>query len=189
MGKIKEFSNFIERIFESSQLQVAAGAIRKAFQEEIFLNADEIHKYLKNMAIVWENWKKDSGTDFINRFIEDKGGDIFINWLSNIFNFESKQLEVDCPRGPSSVDSILQISYNFSKDELKAISELLLNNGIETPEDEVARTLFLEAIKSISETFSKIIGQPYNIFTSEVNMTKKKGNLKIDYKGAGRVTQ
>lgn len=189
MVKLEKFSNFIERILESSHLQIAAGAIRKAFKEEIFLNADEIHKYLNELKIIWENWKKKSKTDFISRFVEEKGPLIFIPWLSRIFNFEAKQIEVNCPRGPSSVDSLLEVSYTFTKNELKAISNLLVKHGIEAQEDEVARTLLIEAIKSISDTFSQIIGQPYNIFTSDVNMIKKKGNLKIEYKGAGRVTE
>ena len=90
--------------------------------------------------------------------------------------------------GSSSISSLLEITYTYTKKEIKAIKALLLKHGIETPEDEVARTLFIEAIKSISGNFSKIIGQPYNIFTSEVNKSMKKRNLEIEYKGAGRVT-
>ncbi|HUX97913.1 MAG TPA: hypothetical protein VMV49_00020 [Candidatus Deferrimicrobium sp.] len=185
----QKLSNFIIRILDSSQLQVAAGAIQKAFKEEIFLNAEEVHKYLKKMEEVWDDWKKESDTDFISRFIEERGPYIFVMWLSEIFPFEFKQLEASFPRGPSSVDSLLEVIYNYSKDELKIIKDLLIKYGIEAEEDQVATTLFVEAIKSISDNFSKVINQSYKIFTSSVDLTNKRGNLKIDYKGAGRVVQ
>ncbi|MHA1129268.1 MAG: hypothetical protein ACTSQI_09940 [Candidatus Helarchaeota archaeon] len=185
----EKFSNFIERIFESSELQIAAGAIQKAFQEEIFLNADEIHKYIKNMKEVWNNWKSSSKTDFISHFIEETGDKIFLIWLSNIFNFEHKQIEIKCLRGPSSVDSLFEISYNYNKKELKIIVDLITKYNLDASEEDVARTIFIEAIKSISDILSKIINQSYNIFTSEVNIIKKKGTITIEYRGAGRVTE
>ena len=189
MGKKEKFRNFIERIFESSQLQIAAGAIQKAFREEIFLNAEEIHKYLKKMKVLWENWKKKSKTDFISYFMDDLGSMVFMAWLSEIFSFDLKQIEINCPRGPSSVDSLLEITYNFSKNELKTVKDLLVEHDIDGEEEKVARTLLIEAVKSISDTFSKIIGQPYKIFTSDVELSKKRGGLRVSYKGAGRVTE
>ncbi|NVM55988.1 MAG: hypothetical protein HWN66_19985 [Candidatus Helarchaeota archaeon] len=189
MVKLEKFYNFIERILESSHLQIAAGAIQQAFREEIFLNAEEIHRYLKRMKILLENWKKESKTDFISRFIEDLGSILFKTWLSEIFSFELKQIEVNCPRGPSSVDFLLGISYYYNKNELKIIRDLLIKHDINSQEDEVARTLFVEAIKSITDTFSKIIGQPYKIFTSNVDLIMKRGVLQILYEGAGRVIE
>jgi hypothetical protein len=183
----EKIHNFIVRILDSSHLQVAAGAIQKAFKEEIFINAEEVHKYLKKMEEVWNDWKKASDTDFISRFIEERGPYIFGLWLSEIFPFEFKQLEANFPRGPSSVDSLIEVNYNYSKDELKIIKDLLIKYGIEAEEDQVATTLFVEAIKSISDNFSKVINQSYKIFTSSVDLTKKRGNLIIEYKGAGRV--
>lgn len=187
MAEKEKFSNFIVRILESSHLQIAAGLIQKAFKEEIFINAEEIHKYVTQMTTFWEQWKKKSGIDFISRFIEDLGSTVFTGWLSSIYPFNVTRIEVHCPRGPSSVDSILQISYQFDKNELKIINNLLLEHSIAAQEADVAKTLFIESIKSISDVFSQIIKQPYKIFTSEVNMIKKKGFLQVEYKGAGRV--
>jgi len=189
MGKYERFYNFIERIFESSHLQIAAGAIQKAYREEIFLNAEEIHQYIKKMKKLWETWKSKSKIDFISRFVEELGSIVFISWLSEIFAFNAKQIRTACLRGPSSVDSLLEILYLFDKDELKIIKELINKHKIDGQEDKVARTLFIEAIKAISESFSRVIEQPYKIFTSEVDILKKRGTLEIKYKGAGRVIE
>ena len=189
MGKKERLENFIERIFESSHLKIEAGAIQKAFQEEIFLNAEEVHKYIKNMQEVWNNWKLSAETTVVSKFIEEMGGYIFIIWLSDVYPFNLKKIEANCPSGVSAVDSRLHVAYTFDKNELKIIRSLLDKHSIEAQEDVVARTLIVEAIKSISGTFSKIIQQSYKIFTSDVILVPGKGTVRVQYAGAGRVVK
>jgi hypothetical protein len=189
MAKKEKFRNFITRILESSKLKIEAGSIQKAFQEEIYINAEEVHKYIKNMEQMWESWKKLSQIDFISRFLEELGPPIFASWLSEVFPFDFEQIRAQCPKGPSSEDALLEILYDFDKDELRIIKDVLIAHWINEPEAQVAQTLFIEAVKSISEIFSKIIKHPWKIFTSNVNLTKEGNNLKIHYSAAGRVVK
>jgi hypothetical protein len=189
MSKNERFRNFIGRILQSSKLRIEAGSLQKAFQDEIYLNAEEAHKFVKNMEQMWESWKKLSSIDFISRFIEDLGPPLFASWLSEVFPFDFEQIRARCPDSPSTEDVLLDISYEYSKDELGIIKDTLIAHWINISEDQVAQILFIEAIKCISEVFSLIINEPFKIFTSNVNLVRDHNNLKIQYAAAGRVVR
>jgi hypothetical protein len=139
------------------------------------------------MERMWVDWKNLYHIDFISRFIEDLGPTLFLIWLSEVFPFDFDQLNAKCPKGPSTEDVLLEIYYNYSESELKIVKDTLIAHWINDSEDQVAQTLFIEAIKSISEVFSHIINHPFKIFTSQVNNSKTNNVLQIAYYGAGRV--
>jgi hypothetical protein len=189
MSKNERFRNFIGRILQTSKLRIEAGILQNAFQDEIYLNAEEAHKFVKNMEEMWESWKQLSRLDFISRFIEDLGPPLFASWLSEVFPFDFEQIRARCPDSPSTEDVLLDISYEYTKVELGIIKDNLIAHWINTPEDQVAQILFIEAIKAISEIFSLIINQPFKIFTTNVNLVRENNNLKIQYSAAGRVVK
>jgi len=190
MAEKEKFRNFIARIFVSSKLKIEAGSIQKAFQEEIYRNEEQLVEYVKNMGEMWESWKKLSSIDFISRFFEELGPPILAFWLSEIFPFDLDHIRAQCPTSPSTEDALFEISYIFDKEELGIIKDNLIVHRIKVEsEDHVAQTLFIEALKSISEIFSAIINHPFKIFTSNVKLTKEDNNLKIHYSGAGRVVR
>jgi hypothetical protein len=189
MAKKDKFRSFISRILESSKLKIEAGSIQKAFQDEVLLNEDQLIEYVKNMGEMWESWKKLSSLDFISRFFEELGPPVFAFWLSEVFPFDFEQIRARCPTSPSSEDALLEISYSFDKEELAIIKDSLIAHWIKESEEKVAQTLFIEAVKSISEVFSAIINHPFKIFSSNVKLVKEGTNLKIHYSGAGRVVK
>ncbi|MDD1777964.1 MAG: hypothetical protein LUQ65_07315 [Candidatus Helarchaeota archaeon] len=189
MSKNERFRNFIGRILQTSKLRIEAGSLQKAFEDEIMFNGEEVHKFVKNMEDMWESWKQLSSIDFISRFIEDLGPPLFASWLSEVFPFEFEQIRARCPDSPSTEDVLLDISYEFSQNELGIIKDNLIAHWINTSEDQVAQILFIEAIKSISDIFSVIINEPFKIYTSDVNLVRDNNNLKIHYSAAGRVVK
>jgi len=190
MGRMDKFRDFIWRILKASKLKIELGSIQKAFQEELSFKTKEVQKYISDMDQIWVSWKDLYHTDFnINRFIEELGPTLFLLWLSEVFPFDFKQLKSQCPKGPSTEDVLIEIFYDFTPDELQIIKDNLIAHWINDPEDQVAQLLFIEAVKSISEIFSWIIKHPFKIFTSDVNLTRENGTLKIHYFGAGRVVK
>lgn len=187
MSKNEKFRDFIGRILKTSKLKIEAGTLQKAFQEELMFNGEEVHKFVRNMEEMWESWKKLSCVDFISRFIEDLGPPLFASWLSEVFPFDFEHIRARCPDSPSNEEGLLEISYEYSQDELNIITDNLLDYGINTAPDQVAQICFIEAIKSISDIFSVIINHPFKIFTSNVNLVWDQTSLKIQYSAAGRV--
>lgn len=189
MSKNERFRNFIGRILQTSKLKIEAGTLQNAFQNEVMFNGVEVHKFVKNMEEMWESWKKLSSIDFISRFIEDLGPPLFASWLSEVFPFNFEQIRARCPDSPSTEEGLLDISYEYSLEELGIITDNLLALGINSAPDQVAQICFIEAIKSISEIFSVIINHPFKIFTSNVNLVWDQNSLKIQYSAAGRVVK
>jgi hypothetical protein len=190
MGKIDAFRNFTWRILKASKLRIELGSIQNAYKEELAFKLKEVQKYISDMDKIWASWKDLYHTEFnINQFIEDLGPTLLLFWLSEVFPFDFKQLKAQCPKGPSTEDVLMEIFYDFSTDELKIIKDTLIAHWINESEDQVAQLLFIEAVKSISDVFSRIISHPFKIFTSNVDLIKENNTLKIHYFGAGRVVR
>ncbi|MHA1651975.1 MAG: hypothetical protein ACTSYB_17450 [Candidatus Helarchaeota archaeon] len=172
-----------------SKLKIKLGLIQKAFQAEIVHNMEEVQKYFKNMEEIWKSWRELNKVDFISRFFEDLGPTIFLLWLSDVFPFNYDRLSARCPCSPSNEEALLEIIYEYDKWELEVIKDALISHWMQDSEDHVAQILFIEAIKSISDVFSKIIQHPFKIFTSNVDLVKENTSLKVHYFGAGRVVR
>ncbi len=186
MSKSK-FRDFIWRVLNSSKLRIQSGALQKAFQDEIALNAEATQKYHKSMEDIWESWKELNTTDFISQFVQDLGSTLFLMWLSDVFPFDFNRLSAQCPQGPSLEEALVDIQYKFSSEELKIIKDVLIAHWMNESEEYVAQIMFIEAIKSISGVFSQIIQHPFKIYTSNVELIREYDTLKIHYSGAGRV--
>ena len=189
MVQRERFRAFIGRILKASKLRIELGAIQRAFHQEVSHNKEEYNNYFKNMEDIWNSWKELNNVDFISQFVSELGPTLFLLWLSDVFPFDFDQLKGKCPRGPSNEEALLEISYVFTREELQIIKDVLIANWINDSAEEVAQTLFIEALKSISAAFSQIIQHPFKIFTSNVDLLKENETLTIQYAGAGRVVK
>ncbi|MHA1358409.1 MAG: hypothetical protein ACTSQI_19230 [Candidatus Helarchaeota archaeon] len=187
MMQRQKFRDFIWRILKASKLRIELGAIQKAFLAELTQNKEEVQNYFRNMADIWDSWKEINNVDFISQFFMDLGRSLLIMWMSEVFPFNFDQLIARCQKAPSLEEALLEIDYDFDHEELMIIKDALIGHWIDESVEQVAQTMFIEAIKSISGVFSKIIKHPFKIFTSKVDLIRANDTLKIRYFGAGRV--
>lgn len=163
------FKDFIERIIERSGFELAGGKLATAFRDETTQNDSLLLEFLDTFMPRWEWWKTKKGGHLISPFLEEVGTHIFKIWLSFIFPFTYSRLEVECAKGGSMVDVQGFVYYTYSLEERELIKTICDQFNIDTPEQEVARLLITNAIKSLDPTISKIIGNNYRLFTDKID--------------------
>ncbi|MHA1278841.1 MAG: hypothetical protein ACTSQI_09935 [Candidatus Helarchaeota archaeon] len=190
MKKIsQEFSEFVRRIIETSKLQVIDGKLSNAFEQELILRKESIKVFFQTIFSIYDEWTKSTLSTFISDFIHHEGLSIFSVWLAEVYPFEFDRIEIDCPKGPSHEDVLLNIAYRYNKVELDIIRNFIVQYGLNVDDETVAKLLFIEAIKSSSKILSEAIEDEYKIFTEEVSTEFIDFDLLIKYRGAGRVVK
>lgn len=163
------FKDFIERIIGKSGLELAGGKLATTFQEETVRNDILLSEFLDTFMPRWEWWKTKKGSHLISPFIEEVGAHIFKIWLSFIFPFNYRRLQVDCAKGGSMVDCEGFINYTYSSEERQLVKEICDRFSITLAEQEVTRLLITNALKSLDPTISKIIENNYRIFIDKID--------------------
>ncbi len=190
MKKIsKTFEDFIRRIISASRFEISAGALPSAFEGELVHNKDAVFVFFQTINSIYEDWNKYTYNVFISDFIHNEGLSIFSVWLAEVFPFNFEYLEIDCPKGPSTVDALLNLSYTYDQNEWKVIQKCLAEFEISIDAETVAKLLLIESVKAISKILSEILENEYKFFTESVDVEFKDGKLTIIYKGAGRVVK
>ena len=183
------FSDFIDRIFEKSKLEIDGGKLTNAFLSETERNEELLINFTENFRPIWENWKKSRGKHLISPFIEMHGNTIFRKWLTEIFPFQYYSLHLSCKRGPSSVDAVMLLNYFYSSEELKIIKTKISEYCLDFSIEDVCRILLTNAMKSIPITISKIMEINYKIMIEKLknyDMTKQ-GGFQIMIRAVGRI--
>ncbi len=183
----------VYNIINLSQLRIEGGKLQSIFRHYLKNASPEalilFQQYVNNH---FQQYKTQGGSiEGISGFISTNGRDLFQYWLSEIFPFQKESLIIDCPEGHSAVDSQLIISYVYDKAELDYIQFVL--EKLEFHEwkekiNDVARILFVDAIKSISDYFENLIGTRYKIYTENINLYEidVNGSIFVEFQGAGR---
>jgi len=187
VSKISDpFEDFVKRIILASKLEISDGALPAAFDKELLTNKDAVFVFFKTINSIYEDWNKYTYNVFISDFIHNEGLSIFSVWLAEVFPFNFDKLEISCPKGPSTVDAFLNISYEYTEKELNIIQNLLAEFNIDVDFETLAKLLLIEAVKSISKILSEILENDYKFFTEDVHTETCGNGLIIKYKGAGR---
>jgi hypothetical protein len=182
------FKDFVERVIGKSGLELAGGKLAIAFQEEATRNDLLIVEVLNTFLPRWEWWKGKKGGHQISPFIEEQGVHIFKIWLSFIFPFVYRRLQVDCKKGGSMVDCQGFIRYTYNPEERQLIKGICEQFKITMPEQDVARILITNAIKTLDPTISKIIENKYRIFIDKIDFLEEQNeNLSIQVGFVGRI--
>lgn len=194
MPKTSErFRILVYNIINLSQLKIEGGKLQAIFRHYLRNAAPEalelFQQYVNNHFKDWLG--KGGSIEGISGFISQNGRDLFQYWLSEIFPFEKESLIIDCPEGHSAVDSQLIISYVYEKAELdyiKFVLDKLEFHGWKEKINDVARILFVDAIKSISDYFENLVGTKYKIYTENINLYEinVNGSIFVEFQGAGR---
>ncbi|MHA1271181.1 MAG: hypothetical protein ACTSPY_15410 [Candidatus Helarchaeota archaeon] len=172
-----------------SQLKIDGGALTKAFVDEVRINSDGLHLFNRFSGEKFTNWRNNMG-DLVDvaDFLLEAGADILTFWMTNIYCFDKKRLNIQVPKKLSPVDSLIIAQYTFTKDEVKVIKEVLQEYQLSDYGDaKAATTIFSNSMKTIAKYLSKILNTDYNIFTNKLEHKEKKGQIIIIYEGAGRI--
>ena len=190
MKKIsKTFEEFVRRIIGTSGLEISAGALPLAFENELIQNKDAVFVFFQTINSIYEDWNKYTYNVFISDFIHNEGLSIFSVWLAEVFPFDFEHLEIECPKGPSTVDALLNITYTFKSNELQIIQNCLAEYNVSVDTETTAKLLLIESVKAISKILSEILENEYKFFTESVDTKSNNNQLTLIYRGAGRVAQ
>lgn len=187
----KDFQVMSYNIIKFSGLEIAGGRLEEIFRRYVgSLKDDVVMSFQQAVAQMWDEWESQSRASGISDFFHQRGSELFTLWMCKLYPFEDKKLTLDFPKGQSSVDALVVLSYIFEKRELdyiRFILEKLDING--KSEYDAARVLFVNAIKSISDYFSSLIGTQFKIYTEDINEYEIEVNnsLYIEFQGAGRI--
>lgn len=195
MQKTSEaFRILVYNILNLSRLEIEGGKLGEIFTHYLKSKTPEaLAQFQQTVNEYYKGWaSKNLTCEGIANFISQYGRDLFISWLSEIFPFAKNSLIIECPEGHSAVDSQLIISYIYDKEELdyiKFVLDKLEFNEWKDRVKDVARILFIDAIKSISDHFEALIGQKYKIYTENINIYEidVNGSIFIEFQGAGRI--
>ncbi|NVM29107.1 MAG: hypothetical protein HWN65_09695 [Candidatus Helarchaeota archaeon] len=171
----------------TSKLEITDGALPTAFENELVTNKEAVFVFFETINSIYEDWNKYTYNVFISDFIHNEGISIFSVWLAEVFPFSFESLDIDCPKGPSTVDALLNITYTYNPNELNLIRRLIAEVNIGVDEETLAKLLLIEAVKSISRILSEILENEYKFSTESVDTAIENDQLTIKYKAAGRV--
>ncbi|MBD3228161.1 MAG: hypothetical protein GF329_08225 [Candidatus Lokiarchaeota archaeon] len=185
---MQEFSNFVNRIIESSRLEIEGGKLSKAFLAEASRNNEKLTEFRNSFRPIWKKWKEDQGKHLISPFIEAHGNMIFRKWLTEIFPFQYYALRLSCKRGPSSVDAVMLVNYFYSPKELEVIESMIDKYTLDFPIEEICRMLLTNSMKSIPSTISEIMEIDYRIMIEKIkNFKRTKQGFQIMIRAVGRI--
>ena len=183
-----KFDDFVNRILETSKLEITGGKLTNAFVAEFSRREDLLKTFKIEFKPIWESWKKNQGKHLISPFIEAHGNIIFRKWLTEIYPFEYYSLRLACKRGPSSVDAVMLVNYFFSPEELVIIQKNIEKYAISVPLEETCRLLLTNAIKSIPTMLSEIMEIDYRIFIEKLtNDDRTKQGFQVMVRAVGRI--
>ncbi|MHA1299274.1 MAG: hypothetical protein ACTSO9_07565 [Candidatus Helarchaeota archaeon] len=181
-------------IINLSRLEVSGGKMIDIFRRYLGSRPPEtLAAFQDRVDELYSKWQSRGGSiEGISGFFSQYGREIFLLWLSEIYPFQKENLIIDCPEGHSAVDSQIIVSYVYDKAELDYIRFVLNKLDIREWRDrvnEVARILFVDAIKSISDYFEELIGTKYKIYTGNINLydIDVNGSVFVEFKGMGRI--
>ncbi len=183
-----EFTEFVDRIFSKSRLEITGGKLANAFLSEAERDERILKEFINSFKPLWEKWKKDQGKHLISPFIEAHGNLIFRKWLTEIFPFQYYSLRLSCLRGPSSVDAVMLLNYFYSPEELKVIESKIKEYDLDYSTEEVCKILLTNALKSIPKTISEIMEIDYKIMIEKlINYDKTKQGFQVMVRAVGRI--
>ncbi|NHI94073.1 MAG: hypothetical protein EAX96_16405 [Candidatus Lokiarchaeota archaeon] len=173
-------------------MSVMGGIMEYTFLEYISQKEYGINDFETEALKLYNSWQSTGGrlTTGISDFFKQKGSDLFKKWLSEVFPFNEENLSIDV-NTHSEVDTQYNIIYVFQPKEIQAVKDILAIQKLESQIKDVLISLFINSVKIISRVFKTLIGEPYKIFTSslDVDFIDEKSNCTIDFKGAGRVQE
>ena len=167
-----------ERIMSVSHFEISGGKLEKAIINEANHDQEVKNFYLSQFQPVWIKWTKAKGPHLISPFLEIVGPHIFIDYLTKLFSFDPTKLKVQIKKGKSNVDAIINLTYLYDKEELKILKKLKEKYRIVhiDKENEIAKTLLSNCVKSMSKFLSNIINIKYRLFTSQIETNLKEDN-------------
>lgn len=180
------FEEFLERIIGVSRLEITGGKLSKAFSEESQRNGSNLNSFLEKFKPYWDSWKKTKGVHQVSPFFEENS-QIFKEWLSTVFPFSHRRVEVDCLKGGSMVDCQGYIYYTYLPEEREIIKKICEKFQITMPEQEVIRSLITNALKTLDPMLSKLIGMNYRLFIDKIDFFERTGKLALKVDFVGRI--
>ncbi|MDD1779418.1 MAG: hypothetical protein LUQ65_14745 [Candidatus Helarchaeota archaeon] len=180
------FEEFLERIIGVSKLEITGGKLSKAFSEESQRNEPNVNGFLEKFKPLWDSWKRTKGVHLVSPFFEEHP-QIFKDWLSAVFPFSHRRVEVDCLKGGSMVDCQGYIYYTYSPEERELIKKMCEKFQIPIPEQEVDRLLITNALKTLDPMLSKLIGMNYRLFIDKIDFFERTGKLALKVDFVGRI--
>jgi hypothetical protein len=186
-AQIRRFGEFLERVIAESKLELEGGKLKKAFLQESQRSELLLSDFFDAFTPRWNLWTRKKGTHVISPFFGEQGPFIFKLWLSFIFSFGYRKLEVHCEKGESMVDTVGWVKYIYTPEERQLIQTVCQKHQVDLPEQEVTRILITNAIKSIDPTISKIIDTNYRIYMDAIDFSEEADGLTIHVGFVGRI--
>jgi hypothetical protein len=183
---LKAFEEFLERVIGTSRLEITGGKLARVFSDESQRNDSSLNEFLEKFKPVWESWKKTKGVHLVSPFFEAHSH-IFREWLSIVFPFSYRRVEVDCRKGGSMVDCQGYIYYTYLPEERELIKKICEKFQLTMPEQEIIRSLITSALKALDPMLSKLIGMNYRLFIDKIDFFERTGKLALKVDFVGRI--
>ena len=149
------------------------------YRTEIQKNLMPIRSFIRDFNEVWVEWTKKNSKSEVAKFFKDKGDKLLSRWLTEVFPFNSKKFNAKYSEGGTTVDIILNISYEFSNEELFYVEKLLSENKIDlSPQIALVRS-FAELILIFPIIWNDIVGYEFTIMPENEKEELNKDGLNL----------
>ncbi len=184
---LKRFEQFLDRIIGISNLELTGGKLANAFLQEAQRSMLILTEFIEAFSPRWTSWKLQKGKHVISPFIGEYGHSIFKIWLSFVYPFNYRQLDAECVKGGSMVDSQGFIQYAYTPAERQIIKKICEKYKVSLSEQDILRLLITNAVKSLDPTISKIIETNYRLFIDKINLSEENNNVLLKVEIVGRI--
>ncbi|NHI92765.1 MAG: hypothetical protein EAX96_09720 [Candidatus Lokiarchaeota archaeon] len=149
------------------------------YKTEIQKNLMPIRSFERDFNEIWTNWAKKNSKSEVAKFFKEKGDKLLIRWLTEVFPFNNRKLDVKFFEGGTTVDIILKITYAFSNEELFFVEKIISENKIDlSPQIALVRS-FAELILIFPIIWNEIIGYEFTIMPENEKEELKKDGLNL----------
>lgn len=121
-------------------------------------------------------------------YLIKKGADLISDWLNSMFYFRRTDLKVLVKGGGTTLDIVLNVSYNYNNEELKFIRDIIKQFELKDITVEDISSLFLsESVLCIQNVFNEIIGYNFTFMMQNSDATIKDGTIQVEIEIVSRL--
>ncbi|MBD3227796.1 MAG: hypothetical protein GF329_06375 [Candidatus Lokiarchaeota archaeon] len=115
-------------------------------------------------------------------YLLKKGGDLIHDWLNDVFFFRRTDLTISLKRGGTSMDAIMNISYQYNEEEIETIKQIIKEYKLKEKDitvEDVSLLLLSESILCMEKVFNEVIGYKFSLMMQNDEVKKSENRIEV----------